>query len=64
LDGTVTLTATDSGKVIVEASWGRGRRQRISTTRPSEWAALRLADAWADQLIDGHKPTRSPGLQG
>jgi len=64
LGGAVTLTAAGSGEIVVEASWGGGRRHRISATQLNERSALRLADTWADQLIDGHKPTRSPGLQG
>ena len=59
LDGTLTLTSTDSAGVTVEAIWGRGRRHRTSLTRPSERAALLLANTWAEELIDGRKPTDS-----
>jgi len=63
LDGAVALTSTDSAEVIVEASWGRDRRHRISAIRHSERAALLLADTWADRLVDGHEPTASPRLR-
>jgi hypothetical protein len=59
LDGIVTLTATDSPRVIVGATWsGRHDRDRMSLTRPGEREALLLADSWTNQLIDGHEPTR------
>ena len=61
LDGTVALTSTGSAEVIVEATWGRGRRHRVSAMRPSERDALLLADTWADQLIDGHEPAVPAG---
>jgi hypothetical protein len=59
LDGTVTLTATDSPRIVVEARWGRrNHREHISLTRLGESAALLLADAWTNLLIDGREPTR------
>ena len=59
LDGIVTITATDSFRVVVEATWGGTcHRDRISLTRPGEREALLLADFWANQLVDGHEPTR------
>ncbi len=59
LQGIVTLTATDSPRVVVEATWGDPHnRDRISLTRSGEGEALILADCWANQLIDGHEPAR------
>jgi len=59
LNGIVTLTTTRSHRVVVEAAWGGpSNRDRVSLTRPGEGEALILADSWANQLIDGHEPTR------
>jgi len=59
LDGIVTLTATDSGRVVVDATWrGSSARHHISLTRPGEREALILADSWSNQLMDGHGAAR------
>ena len=59
LDGIVTLTSR-SPRVVVEARWGGGddARDGMSLTRSGEREALILAGYWANQLIDGHEPTR------
>lgn len=58
LNGIVNLTASDSGHVLVEAVWGGRQRNRIALAQPGEREALTLADAWANQLIDGREPMR------
>ena len=58
MNGIVTLTASDSSRVVVEATWDGCNVARISLTRTSESEALILADCWANQLIDGHVVAR------
>ena len=54
----MTLTSRQP-RVVVDATWGEGdERDRMSLTRSCEREALILADYWANQLIDGHEPTR------
>lgn len=61
LNGTVTLTATESGRVRVAAAWRAADEPScIALTRSAERDALIVANAWADQLINGRVPTPQP----
>jgi hypothetical protein len=57
----VTLTATESGRVRVAAAWRAADEPScIALTRSAEREALIVANAWADQLINGRVPTPQP----
>jgi hypothetical protein len=52
--GAVTMTATDTQRVVVEAAWGD---RSISRTLTSEREAIAVANAWIDDLAEGREPT-------
>jgi hypothetical protein len=58
LDGRVTLTAMDGGRIAVEASWGGPHaRHSVTVERATHVEADAVARAWAADLVAGRSPS-------